>query len=73
MSNLIGTHVIKVAVLVTTGFGPKDLSRVLDDALVDVDEVLQFVVEGCGVERIEDATEQSLMAATVDSALEQLE
>jgi hypothetical protein len=48
MSNLIGTHVIKVAVLVTTGFGPKDLSRVLDDALVDV-------------------------AATVDSALEQLE
>ena len=73
MSNLIGTHVIKVAVLVTTGFGPKDLSGVIDEALVDVDEVLQFGVEGCGVEKIEDATEQSLMAATVDSALEQLE
>ena len=40
---------------------------------MDVDEVLQFVVEGCGVEKIEDATEQSLMTATVDSALEQLE
>jgi hypothetical protein len=64
------THVIKVAVLVTDDIRPKDLSRhILDPAFEDVDEVLQFTVEGYGVDKIEDATEGFLMKATVDDAL----
>jgi hypothetical protein len=42
------TRVIKIAVLVTADTRPKDLSRVLDVAFEDMDEVLQFTVEGYG-------------------------
>jgi hypothetical protein len=45
---LTDIRVINVGVLVTADTRPKDLSRVLDQAFEDRDEVLQFVVEGYG-------------------------
>ena len=59
------TRVIKVAILATADTRPKDISRALDEAFEDRDEVLQFTVEGHGVDGIEEATEETLMDAFV--------
>ena len=61
------TRVIKAAILVPADTRPKDLSRALDIAFEDVDEVLQFVVEGYGWEEDGDATDAALMANLVDA------
>jgi hypothetical protein len=63
------TRVIKAAILVTADTRPKDISRVLDEAFEDVDEVLQFVVEGYGWEQDGDATDAALMANLIDGML----
>jgi hypothetical protein len=46
------THVLKVEVLVTDEITPRGLSRILDVAFEDLGEVLQFTVEGYGVDKI---------------------
>ena len=61
-----GTRAIKAAVLVADNVGPRDLSRVLDVAFEDVDDVLQFVVEGHGWTDDADATKTSLMDAFME-------
>lgn len=63
-------YVIKVAVLVTADTRPKDLSRWLDGAFEDVDEVLQFVVEGYGWDEGQEPTEEWLMAGVIEGALD---
>jgi hypothetical protein len=66
------TRVIKIAVLVTADVRPKDLPGFLDEAFEDVDEVLQFVVEGHGWEKDGDATEAALMATLIDDVADRL-
>lgn len=48
MKSATDTRVLKVAVRVATDTRPKDLSRVLDTAFEDWDDVVQFTVEGYG-------------------------
>jgi hypothetical protein len=65
------TRVIKVAVLVTAETRPKDISRALDATFEEWPEVLQFVVEGYGWDGSDaGATEEALMAATVEATVE---
>jgi hypothetical protein len=64
--------VTKVAVLTPADIRPKDLSRLLDVAFEDCDEVLQFVVEGYGCSDCSDVTEADLMAALIDYTAERL-
>jgi hypothetical protein len=65
------TRVIKAAILVTANTRPKDISRCLDEAFEDWDEVLQFVVEGAGWEKDEDATHAALTANLADSMVDE--
>jgi len=50
-----------------------NLSNLLDVLFEDVDEVLQFVVEGEGWEHDTEPTEESLMAATVEGVIESMQ
>ena len=67
------TYVIKAAVLVTGDTRPKDLSRLLDIAFEDRDNILQFVVEGYGWPDGADPTETLLWEALVNDTAERLE
>ena len=66
------TKVIRVAVLVTAGTRPKDLSAVLDAAFKYDPEILQFAVEGHGWPGDGDPTEGSLWDALVDDTASRL-
>jgi hypothetical protein len=48
VKTITDTRVLRVVVLVATETRPKDLSRVLDAAFEDWDDVVQFAVEGYG-------------------------
>jgi hypothetical protein len=48
MKTSTDTRVLRVEIEVTTETRPKDLSRVLDAAFEDWDDVVQFAVEGYG-------------------------
>jgi hypothetical protein len=63
------TRVIKAAILVTADTRPNDISRLLDQAVEDVGNVLQFVVEEYGWDTDEDATDSALMANLIDQQL----
>jgi hypothetical protein len=68
------TRMLKVAILVTDEIRrPKNLSNLLDVLFEEVDEVLQFVVEGEGWEPDTEPTEESLMAATVEGVIERMQ
>jgi hypothetical protein len=57
--------VIKVAFLVSVEVRPKELSSWIDSMFMDTPEIRQFVVEGCGIDDVDKATEEVLMAAAM--------
>jgi hypothetical protein len=63
--------VIKVAVLGTLGLRPRDLSKILDAAFADQDEILQFVVDGHGWHD-NGAVESALWTALIDDTADRL-
>ena len=66
------TKVIRVAVLVTAGTWPKDLSAVYDAAFKYNQGILQVAVEGHGWPGDGDPTEGSLWDALVDDTASRL-
>jgi hypothetical protein len=64
--------VVRVAMLVTGGTRPKELSTRLDLAFEDDADVLQFVVEGYGWPEGHEPSESSLIDALVNDTAERL-
>ena len=65
-------QLVKVAVLMPATYSPRDLSKLLDIAFMDVDWVFQFTVEGHGWEPGTEPTEESLLAGAVEGTADLL-